>query len=250
MNLIEVNNLTKSFYPNKKLGNINGVNAITDISFKLKNGDCLGVIGKNGAGKTTLLRILSSILKPTSGEAIISGKVNSLIQIGSGFHPDLSGLENIKLLLNISGESKAGFKRKIEEIIEFSEIEHAVENQLKSYSSGMYLKLAFSVYTHIKSDLLLIDEILSVGDANFLRKSFEKILELKKSWVTFIIASHDIARLEYLCNKGLYLENGKVKLLGKYSEVYNSYVFDINKKTVINPKGLLFENESICLSKI
>ena len=250
MSLIEVNNLTKIFYPNSRSNISNSVNALTNVSFKLEPGDCLGIIGKNGAGKTTLLRILSSILKPSSGEAIIRGKVNSLIQLGSGFHPDLTGLENIKLLLKISGENKTGLNNKIDEIISFSEIEYAINNQLKSYSSGMYLKLAFSVYAHIKSDLLLIDEILSVGDANFLRKSFEKILNLKKEGVTFIIASHDIDRLEYLCNKGIYLEQGSVSLLGSYSDVYNKYVFDINKKPSNIKTGSLFDNDKFSLFKV
>ena len=209
------------------------------------------MIGRNGAGKTTLLKILSGILKPSSGNAKIQGTINSIIQFGSGFHPDLSGIENLKLNLKLAGVQSDLQESLMTQIIDFSELSEYIDHPVKSYSNGMYLRLAFSMYTHIPCDIILIDEILNVGDASFIKKSFKKILELKAKGTTFIVASHDLNKLKVLCNKGLYLDQGKTLFLGEYQTALQKYVYDSNGLDA--PKaleGLVYKSEALTIYRI
>lgn len=249
-NVIEVTSLSKIYSSGQKnnLGKIKP--ALQNINFSLKKGESLGVIGKNGSGKTTLLSMLAGLKKPTEGEIKIKGHLNSIIHIGSGFHPDLSGIDNIKLILKLANTPKRNLKIIIDEIIDFSELASDLNKPVKHYSSGMYLRLAFSVFSHVESDILLIDEVLSVGDSSFSQKSFNKILSLQKKGVSFIIASHDIERLELLCNKGLYLNSGKQQRLDSYQEVLQDYSIQLHKENLPKNPDVLFEDDSIKVKKV
>ena len=250
--MIEVKNIGKQF-PKDGANNAENiaVEALNEISFSLIEGDVLGVIGSNGAGKTTLLKILGGILKPTNGSATLKGSVNSIIQFGSGFHPDLSGIENLKLNLKLVGVNRNLHEILMTQIIDFSELSEYIDNPVKSYSNGMYLRLAFSMYTHIPCDIILIDEILNVGDVSFIKKSFAKILELKAKGTTFIIASHDLNKLKELCNKGLYLDKGKILHLGDYQTSLQKYIYDVNElETVDSIGGLLYQSDNLTVHRV
>lgn len=185
--------------------------ALKDISFDIQQGDRIGIVGKNGAGKSTLLKILSRITTPTEGKVLIKGKIASLLEVGTGFHGELSGRENIYLNGAILGMKKRQIDKKIDEIIDFSEIERHIDTPVKRYSSGMYVRLAFAVGAHLDSDILIADEVLAVGDANFQKKAIGKMNDISYSQgKTVIFVSHQMQAVSRLCNKGVVLDQGRI----------------------------------------
>jgi len=197
--------------------------ALQDVSFELQKGETLGIIGENGSGKSTLLKILAKTLSPTSGSININGKVSSLLELGSGFHPEFTGLENIYFYGALLGLSKSELSKKIDEIIEFAEIGDFINYPLKTYSSGMFVRLAFAVATSIDPDILIVDEALSVGDLYFQKKSINKILSFKQQGKTIVFCSHAIYYINQLCNKVLWLKNGRIEMYGHHYEVTQAY---------------------------
>jgi lipopolysaccharide transport system ATP-binding protein len=202
--------------------------ALRDISFSLNAGETLGVIGKNGAGKTTLLKILSKITRPTSGTGKINGRVASLLEVGTGFHPELTGKENIYLNGIILGLRKKEIDRNFERIVEFASVSEFLNTPIKHYSSGMWARLAFSVAAHLDPEILLIDEVLSVGDAEFQKKSLAKMNDLSVSGKTVIFVSHNMPAVRKLCNKCIYLADGQIKKMGEVNEVIDEYLNENN----------------------
>lgn len=198
--------------------------ALRDLSFDVKPGDRLGLIGRNGAGKSTLLKILSRIVEPTRGGALIRGRVSSLLEVGTGFHPELTGRENIFLNGAILGMTRQEIRRKFDEIIAFSEIERFLDTPVKRFSSGMHMRLGFAIAAHLDPELLIVDEVLAVGDRLFKEKCLNKMDELGRSGRTIIFVSHDIGSMLTLCTTGLYLEGGEVKAHGPIAECVNSYL--------------------------
>lgn len=184
---------------------------IKDISFKIPKGQAVGFIGKNGCGKSTVLKILSRILKPNKGNIIINGRVSSLIELGAGFHPDMSGRENIYINASIFGLKKDEIDKKMEDIIEFSELGEFIDNPVRTYSSGMYMRLAFSVAINVNADVLLIDEILAVGDVSFQKKCFQKLRDIKEEGVTIAIVSHSMEQMYNICDRIIWIENGMIR---------------------------------------
>ena len=199
-------------------------NILKGISFNIEKGDILGIVGKNGSGKSTLLKLITRIIYPDSGSIKINGKVSSLIELGAGFHPDMTGRENIYINASIYGLTKKEIDSKLDTIIKFSELEEFIDSPIRTYSSGMYMRLAFSVAINVEAEILLIDEILSVGDANFQAKCFKKMQELKDSGITIVIVSHDLHTMEKLCNKVIWIESGKIKRSGIPNEVLKEYI--------------------------
>jgi len=203
--------------------------ALKGISFEIKRGEVVGIIGRNGAGKTTLLKILSRITEPTEGYAEIRGRVGSLLEVGTGFHPELTGRENIYLNGAILGMKKAEIARKFDEIVEFAEIDKFIDTPVKHYSSGMYVRLAFAVAAHLEPEILLVDEVLAVGDASFQKKCLKKMDDVAKKGQTVLFVSHNMQGVKGLCTKGILLEKGDLKEIGEVGRVVDSYLMaDIN----------------------
>ena len=219
-----------------------GYKALSDISFSLKVGQSLGIIGKNGAGKSTLLQILSGIIQPSSGTYEIKGRVASLLELGSGFNPEFTGRENIFLYASIYGIPQSTIKSRINKIIEFAEIEEFIDNPIRTYSTGMQMRLAFSIVSEIDAQILLIDEAFAVGDSFFVQKCFRFIKEFKKRGI-LILVSHDHHSIKQFCNSCIWLEKGKMIMNGEPKTVIDSYLSKIllsnesdNAKTInINP---------------
>lgn len=203
--------------------------ALKDVSFDIKQGDRVGIIGRNGAGKSTLLKILSRITEPTSGKVSIKGRVASLLEVGTGFHPELTGRENIFLNGAILGMSKAEIKKKFDEIVAFAEVERFLDTPVKRYSSGMYVRLAFAVAAHLEPEILIVDEVLAVGDAQFQKKCLGKMEEVGKEGRTVLFVSHNMAMISNLCQKGIMLEGGKISTQGEISKVIQHYYQNSNK---------------------
>lgn len=197
--------------------------ALQNISFEINEGDRIGIIGRNGAGKSTLLKIISRITEPTSGRLEIKGKISSLLEVGTGFHPELTGRENILLNGSILGMKRAEITSKTPKIIEFSEIADFIDTPVKHYSSGMYVRLAFSVAAHLEPDILVLDEVLAVGDSTFQKKCIEKVQEISKNGGTIIYVSHDSGTVRKLTNKTLYLEKGHLKYVGNSESALDMY---------------------------
>jgi len=206
--------------------------ALKDVSFDIQQGDRVGIIGRNGAGKSTLLKILSRITEPTSGRVSIKGRVASLLEVGTGFHPELTGRENIYLNGAILGMSKVEIKKKFDEIVAFAEVEKFLDTPVKRYSSGMYVRLAFAVAAHLEPEILIVDEVLAVGDAQFQKKCMGKMEEVGKDGRTVIFVSHNLGAVGELCTKGILLANGKVVAEGKISDVTEQYIFSANESSV------------------
>ena len=185
--------------------------ALKNLSFTVERGTTLGIIGRNGAGKSTLLKILSGVTSPTQGKVKINGRILSLLELGAGFHQDLTGRENIYLNATLIGYSKQEIKEKFDAIIDFAELGEFIDEPLRTYSSGMQMRLGFSIAVFANPEILIVDEVLSVGDQNFQKKSFEKFREFKIKDVTIIIVSHALNNIEMLCNKVLWLEHGAVR---------------------------------------
>jgi len=198
--------------------------ALKDVSFEVKTGEVVGIIGRNGAGKSTLLKILSRITKPTRGSAEIYGRVGSLLEVGTGFHPELTGRENIYLNGAILGMSKAEIARKFDEIVAFAEVEEFVDTPVKRYSSGMYVRLAFAVAAHLETEILLVDEVLAVGDAQFQKRCFERMRQVRSGGGTILFVSHNMAALRQICGYGLVLERGAIVAQGEINRVVDEYL--------------------------
>jgi len=198
--------------------------ALHDVSFDVKQGDIVGVIGRNGAGKSTLLKILARITEPTDGRITLKGRVGSLLEVGTGFHPELSGHENIYLYGAILGMNRYEVTRKFDEIIAFSELEKFVETPVKRYSSGMYMRLAFAVAAHLDPEILLVDEVLAVGDASFQQKCLGKMGEVSRGGRTVLFVSHNMSSIQRLCTKGILLDKGKIAATGSALEVTEQYL--------------------------
>jgi lipopolysaccharide transport system ATP-binding protein len=214
--------------------------ALKDINLELEQGDVLGIIGKNGAGKSTLLKLLSKVTRPTTGKILTNGRIASLLEVGTGFHPELTGRENIFLNGAILGMKKNEIKSKFDEIVSFSGCERYIDTPVKRYSSGMYVRLAFAVAAFLEPDILVVDEVLAVGDAEFQKKAIGKMQDVSnKDGRTVIFVSHNMVSIKSLCNKGVLLENGKVKFVGNTNETINNY-FSSASKT--KQKGVILNN--------
>ncbi|HEX8161973.1 MAG TPA: ABC transporter ATP-binding protein [Pyrinomonadaceae bacterium] len=200
--------------------------ALRDVNLEIRQGELVGIIGRNGAGKSTLLRILSRVTRPTTGEVEIYGRVGSLLEVGTGFHPDLTGRENVFLNGAILGMKKAEIERKFDEIVAFSEIERFIDTPVKHYSSGMYVRLAFSVAAHLEPEILIMDEVLAVGDAAFQRKCLDKMDSIARGGHTVLFVSHDIGAINSLCERVVLLEGGVVVRTGAARDVTAHYLED------------------------
>ena len=224
--------------------------ALKNINFEVKKGEAIGMIGANGAGKSTLLKILTGITPPTTGEITMRGKVASLLEVGTGFHPELSGRENIFLNGAILGMTKKEIGVKFNDIIKFSGIEKFIDTPVKRYSSGMYVRLAFSVAAHMEPDILLVDEVLAVGDAEFQKKCLGKMDEVtKKAGRTILFVSHNMNAIQKLCGRCILLKDGRVEMVGKTKEVITKYLkFSQNKIEEIEP--LKIENKNISIEYV
>ncbi|MDD5830637.1 MAG: ABC transporter ATP-binding protein, partial [Lachnospira sp.] len=244
-NAIEVNNITKSFkvYYDKgselkekmlfwKRNKYEMRQVLKGISFNVKKGEAIGLVGKNGCGKSTTLKMLTKIMYPNSGTIEMCGRVSSLIELGAGFHPDMSGRENIYTNASIFGLDKKEIDRRLDDIIAFSELEEFIDNPVRTYSSGMYMRLAFSVAINVDADILLIDEILGVGDANFQAKCFNKLREIKAQGTTIVIVSHSLGQIEQICERSIWIKDGLIEMEGKPQEVHLQYLNYMNEERI------------------
>ncbi|ALF54344.1 ABC transporter [Nostoc piscinale CENA21] len=211
--------------------------ALKDVSFEIKQGDRVGIIGRNGAGKSTLLKILSRITEPTQGNIKIKGRVASLLEVGTGFHPELTGRENIYLNGAILGMSKAEIKQKFDEIVAFAEVEKFLDTPVKRYSSGMYVRLAFAVAAHLEPEILIVDEVLAVGDAKFQQKCLGKMQEVSTEGRTLIFVSHNNSAIANLCERGIFLEKGSIKADTNSTHALNLYTSELNQLRFIGQEN-------------
>ena len=226
--------------------------ALQNINFEIYPGDRLGIIGRNGAGKSTLLKILSRITEPSSGRITIRGRVASLLEVGTGFHPELTGRENIFLNGAILGMGRTEIRKKFDEIVDFAEVEKFLDTPVKRYSSGMYVRLAFAVAAHLEPEILIVDEVLAVGDAEFQKKCIGKMKDVSEGGRTVLFVSHNMVAINSLCSKGLLLKNGKITSSGDINKVVNDYqlLFSPNSKAVFEPVSNKSGNEKIHLNFI
>ncbi len=207
--------------------------ALKNINFEINSGDIVGIIGKNGAGKSTLLKVLSQITKPTTGRIEINGRVASLLEVGTGFHPELTGRENIYLNGTILGMTRKEVKEKFDDIVAFSGVEKFIDTPVKHYSSGMYVRLAFSVAAHLEPEILIIDEVLAVGDAEFQKKCIGKMSDVAAQGRTVLFVSHNIAAIKELCTKGIVLHHGEVQFSGNQTDAIDKY-HEMNRGNVLS----------------
>lgn len=244
-NAIEVNHVSKSFkiYMDKghtikekvvssKRRKYEKREVLKDISFTVKRGQALGLIGYNGCGKSTTLKLLSKIMYPDSGSIVMNGRVSSLLELGAGFHPDMSGRENIYINASIFGLSKKEIDARLDDIIAFSELEEFIDNPVRTYSSGMYMRLAFSVAINVDADILLVDEILAVGDVNFQAKCFTRLREIKAEGTTIVIVSHSTGQIEQICDHAVWINDGYVEAEGETSLVVDRYLAFMSEKQI------------------
>ena len=211
---------------------------LNDISFSVKRGEAIGLIGQNGCGKSTTLKLLSRILYPDQGSITMKGRVSALIELGAGFHPDLSGRENIHNNAAIFGLTKKEIDARLQTIIDFSELGVYIDNPVRTYSSGMYMRLAFSVAINVDADILLIDEILAVGDASFQAKCFNKLQEIKASGTTIVIVSHSLGQIEQICERSYWIDNGVIRMEGRPRDVHPHYLeYMSNKSSEANSRS-------------
>ncbi|WP_298119902.1 ABC transporter ATP-binding protein [Flavobacterium sp.] len=225
-------------------GESNIVWSLKDINFDINQGDAVGIIGKNGAGKSTLLKLLSRVTSPTTGQIKVKGRIASLLEVGTGFHPELSGKENIYLNGAILGMRKKEITRKLDEIIDFSGVERYIDTPVKRYSSGMYVRLAFAVAAHLESEILIVDEVLAVGDAEFQKKCLGKMGDISKGeGRTVLFVSHNMASLKSFCQKGILLKNGLITNNGEIDQVISSYLSQNDFSEFV------FENEECILKQ-
>lgn len=234
---IKVENVTKSFklfydkpstlkerlvFWNKKKAETRTV--LENINLEIKKGETVALIGTNGSGKSTLLKLMTKIIYPTKGELITNGKLTSLLELGAGFHPDFTGRENIYFNASIFGLTRAEIDKRLEDIISFSELEEFIDNPVRTYSSGQYMRLAFSIAINVDAEILLIDEILAVGDQHFQDKCFNKLKELSNSNRTIIIVSHSLGSIQSLCNRAIWINDGKIQMDGNTKDVIEEYL--------------------------
>lgn len=233
--VIEFNSVWKKFKMGRKLllkealldifkpGATTDFWALKDVNFSINKGEAVGIIGKNGSGKSTILKLIAGVMVPTKGEVKVKGKIAPLIELGAGFHPELSGRENVYLNASIMGVSKKEVDQKFDEIVNFAELKDFIDTPVKHYSSGMFMRLAFAIAVNTNPDILLIDEILAVGDTEFQKKCLAKMDQFKKKNVTILFISHSLERIKSFCSKVIYLKNGKVKLVGLPNEAIDAY---------------------------
>lgn len=210
--------------------------ALDDVSFSVNHGETVGVIGPNGSGKSTLLKLISKIILPTTGEVVVNGSMSALLELGAGFHPDLTGRENIYINASILGMRKRDVDRKLGDIISFSGLEKFIDTPVKNYSSGMYMRLGFSVAINVNPDILLVDEVLAVGDQAFQSKCYKVIYDFMKRGKTIIIVSHDLDTISDLCSKAVFIREGKVVDMGRPLNIvteYRAYIEELDKKRII-----------------
>ena len=217
---------------------------LNDISFDIKRGQAVGLIGQNGCGKSTTLKLLTRIMYPDSGKVEMNGRVSSLIELGAGFHPDMSGRQNIYTNASIFGLTRNEIERRIDDIIAFSELEEFIDNPVRTYSSGMYMRLAFAVAINVDADILLIDEILAVGDANFQAKCFNRLKEIKATGTTIVIVSHALGQIEQICEKSIWIHEGKIREVGEPRRVHMDYLEYMGKQ-----QQVIAEKEKIRLEE-
>jgi lipopolysaccharide transport system ATP-binding protein len=223
--------------------------ALKNIDFEIKRGDAVGIIGRNGAGKSTLLKVLSRITEQTVGRVEIKGRLSSLLEVGTGFHPELSGRENIFLNGAILGMSRAEIKSKFDEIVDFSGVEKFLDTPVKRYSSGMYVRLAFAVAAHLESEILVVDEVLAVGDAEFQKKCLGKMGDVVKGeGRTVIFVSHNMQAIKKFCEKGIFLENGSIKMVGEINSIIDNYMYRLETESSFIP--IKIREIGVLLSKI
>jgi lipopolysaccharide transport system ATP-binding protein len=233
--------ISTAFFRGENSNDVHQLWALKDISFNVKPGDSLGLIGRNGAGKTTVLKLLSNITRPTAGTIQVGGRISSLIELGAGFHPELSGRENIYLNGAILGLNRREIRTKIDDIISFSELSQFIDTPVKRYSSGMYVRLGFAVAAHVEPDVLLVDEVLAVGDASFRFRCTKRIKELQEQGTTIIFVSHNLHLVRDVCRHSLYLHQGQIKAIGATDEVISLYEKEIlspPSEVVHDPKEL------------
>lgn len=225
-----------------KIDNADMIWALKNVNFELKRGEALGIIGSNGAGKSTLLKVLSRIIKPTEGIVRGRGRISSLLEVGTGFHSELTGRENIFISGHILGMKKIEILAKFDEIVDFSGVEAFIDTPVKRYSSGMYVRLAFAVAAHLEPDILIVDEVLAVGDADFQKKCLGKMNDASnKSGRTIIFVSHNLQAVNNLCTNALWLEKGSVRSIGNTKSVVNEYLSTLHKKSLIKEFSTLNE---------
>lgn len=203
--------------------------ALRNVSFEVHQGQTVGLVGSNGSGKSTALKLIARILEPTSGHIAIDGRVSALLELGAGFHPDLTGRENVFLNGSLMGLSRQDMMRCFDDIVAFSELEEFIDMPVKHYSSGMYTRLAFAVAIHVDPEVLIVDEVLAVGDGAFQRKCMERISEMKRAGVTILLVSHDLETVARLCNQVVWLDHGRVHRMGEGRAVINEYIAHINE---------------------
>jgi ABC-2 type transport system ATP-binding protein len=214
------------------------------VNLQVEKGQAVGIIGKNGCGKSTLLKLMSQIMYPDKGKIEMKGRVSSLIELGAGFHQDMSGRENIFTNASIFGLTHNEISSRIEEIISFSELHEYIDNPVRTYSSGMYMRLAFAVAINVDADILLIDEILAVGDASYQAKCFNKLREIKANGTTIVIVSHSLGQIEQICDQSVWIDDGVIRMSGEPMDVHPAYTEYMNKKTkMIEPQDVPHEEE-------
>lgn len=206
--------------------------ALQDINFTISQGEVVALIGKNGSGKSTMLKLLTKIMYPDQGKIEVKGKVSSLIELGAGFHPDMTGRENIYTNASIFGLTTKEIDGRLGEIIDFSELHEYIDNPVRTYSSGMYARLAFAVAINVSADVLLVDEILSVGDAAFQAKCYQKIEEIRSKGTTIVIVSHSLGKVVELCNRAIWIDDGILRMDGNPLEVVNAYLLASGQETL------------------
>jgi len=206
------------------------VTALKDVSFKVEEGTAFGVIGENGSGKSTLLKIVAGIVKPTSGTVTVNGKVSALIELGAGFHPEITGRENIYINGIMLGLSKKEIHEKFDEIVQFAELEEFIDAPVKTYSSGMYMRLGFSIAINVNPNVLLVDEVLSVGDAAFVPKCLDRIDDFRRRKKTILFVSHDLATVRKICDKVIWFKDGIIQTIGEPNRVVDAYLQDVAEK--------------------
>lgn len=203
-----------------------GFLALDNVSFQIKKGECVGIIGPNGSGKSTILKLIAGVMSPTNGVIKVEGQISPLIELGAGMHPELTGRENIYLNGAILGLKQSQIDNQLQSIIDFSEIEKFIDQPIKHYSSGMYMRLAFAIAVHVDPEILIVDEILAVGDEAFQAKCFRKMEEFKKNDVTIIFVSHNLKQVENFCGRAIYINKSKLIADGKASDVCQLYLKD------------------------
>jgi len=223
-------------------GNSDYVWALKDINFQIEQGQAVGIIGRNGAGKSTLLKLLSRVTKPTTGSIKYKGRIASLLEVGTGFHPEMTGRENVYLNGAILGMTRKEIKRKFDEIVDFAGVERYIDTPVKRYSSGMYVRLAFAVAAYLESEILIVDEVLAVGDAEFQKKCLGKMSDVTKGeGRTILFVSHNMDSISRLCTEGVYMKNGQINNVGEISNIINDYNLEFSVKTnqLIKSKGYI-----------